>query len=337
MTVRRSKAERAAEAERWVRDEQRRKARRVALADGIDRIVFRIRETRRRLREDVPAIRNALRELRLALKAKIREVRAELHRLIREERPALRKRKNEPRELRDQLRTELAARVHELAVARGFVAELKKRGELKVIGIRRPTKRDEHAVRERIEHEDHEVEVSLPEELLPAWHAQRAFIDASPYASKLENFLDWAHNHRADVARHRLDAQEDPRVLEAMLEQEKREHATTKKPTPKKKRSSSGAVASRREAGERTEFDRGWAHAAREMKQDQWSRETAQAYLSQVGKHYDAFSRGFDDAIHAYVADGLGLDEIARMVRPSETYFHPNDDALELAEPEIPF
>lgn len=340
--MKRSRAERKADAERWAVAERQRRARRAELKDKIDRLRWRVRESRQRLREDVPRVRLACREARKLLKARIAIVRAELARLLKVERPALRQRcKDEPRETRERLRAEVARRVHDLAAARGYVAELRKRGELRLVGVRRPNKREGIEALEALEHSDHEVEVSIPAELVPAWHARRAFTEPTPYASRLEVFLEWAEDHPADAARYRLDVEEDPRVLEALVEREKHEHERAAKPTPKKPpRSSAPHVDAAREEKRRTEFDKGWRAAVAEMVEDRWSREVARSFLVQASPGCDPYSVGFDTAIRLY-GDGEALEELARLVRPSERFYRAElvcDErgALEPGE-EIPF
>lgn len=291
------------------------------------------------MREEVPRVRAACREARKLLKARIAIVRAELARLLHVERPALRQRcKNEPREVRDRLRHEVAERVRELAAARGYVAEVRRRGELRLTGVRRPNKRDALEALEALEHSDHEVEVSIPPELVPAWHARRAFTQPTMHASRLEVFLEWAQDHPADAARYRLNVEEDPRVLDALAELEKREHERAARPTPKKKPRRAPHVDARLEAQRRQEFDRGWSMAARELLADQWSREGAAAFLEQASKRSDPFNLGFDALIATY-RDGAELRELAGIVRPSERFYRPelvHEDAPAEAD-EIPF
>ena len=337
--MKRTRAERKADAERWAIAERQRRARRAELKDRIDRLRFAARDSRRRLREEVPRVREACRQARKLLKARIAIVRAELARLLHVERPALRKRcKNEPREVRARLRHEVAERVRELAAARGYVAEVRRRGELKITGLRRPNKRDAIEALERLEHSDHEVEVSIPPELVPAWHARRAFTEPTAHASRLEVFLEWAQDHPSDAARYRLNAEEDPRVLEALVELEKREHERSARPTPKPKRRRAPHVDARLEAQRRQEFDRGWSMAARELIGDHWSREVAAAFLEQASRRFDPFSVGYDTLIATY-RDGAELRELAGMVRPSERFYRPElvHEDLPAEGEEIPF
>lgn len=317
--MRRSKAERLADAERYVIEEQRRQARRRELVDRISMLRFRVRDARRAVRERAPAIRASCRVARQRLREQIAEVRAELVRLLREERPALIKRcRNEPRAVRAAALEELSERVRELARARGYMAELRRGGEFRVIGLKRPSKRDALEVRERLDHEDHEIEVSLPDELLPAWRARKHLIEATPRTGRREMFLDWVHDHPNDAARYAHDEHEDPRVLEALVELEQREHKKASKKT--KRRTRDPVMMTKRERGERDLFDRGYSDAVREMIGDGWARSTAEAFLAQTTHRADSFSRGFDQAVREY-AEGAELGEQRLIVRPSDGRF----------------
>lgn len=66
----------------------------------------------------------------------------------------------------------------------------------------RPTGADvRRAARERMHESDEQVAVNLPEELLPVWRERASKTKPTDRATRTEVFLDWAHNHSADVAR----------------------------------------------------------------------------------------------------------------------------------------
>ena len=158
-----------------------------------------LREARRELAPRIKDVRAACRGARRGLAFRIKEVRAELHRLIHVERKALAQRcKNEPREVREAGLAQIAQLARDYATTRGYVAELRRGGEFKIKGLKSPL--HTMSVRERREQSDHEVEVNLPPELVPAWHAKKHEIHATPRSSRTDVFLSWAHDHPADAA-----------------------------------------------------------------------------------------------------------------------------------------
>lgn len=69
--------------------------------------------------------------------------------------------------------------------------------------------------RERLQESDDAVRAELPPELLPVWERVRRTIRATGYATRVECFLDWVHDHSAEVARYQAEALErDVRRLE---------------------------------------------------------------------------------------------------------------------------
>ncbi len=66
----------------------------------------------------------------------------------------------------------------------------------------RVTKQHVHAAAlERSRESDDEVANNIPAELLPVWNARKSKTSPTLNASRTEVFLDWMHNHSADVAR----------------------------------------------------------------------------------------------------------------------------------------
>ena len=186
-----------------------------------------LREARRALAPRVREVRAACKGARRGLDFRIKEVRAELQRLIHVERKALAKRcKNEPREVREQGLEEIAKRAREYASTRGYVAELRRGGEFRIKGLRSPL--HTMSVREQREQSDHEVEVNLPPELIPAWHAKKHEIHATPRSSRTDVFLAWVHDHPADAASHYYIEAENVRELEREEKRAAAEHEKAK-------------------------------------------------------------------------------------------------------------
>jgi hypothetical protein len=79
----------------------------------------------------------------------------------------------------------------------------------------------QRAALERSRESDDEVANNLPEELRPVWRARAPKTKATERATRTEVFLDWAHNHSADVARIISDDL-DRQIRE--LEKQEREH-----------------------------------------------------------------------------------------------------------------
>lgn len=60
--------------------------------------------------------------------------------------------------------------------------------------------------RERLAESDDAVRAELPPELLPVWERVKRTIRETGYASRVECFLDWVHDHSAEVARYQAEA-----------------------------------------------------------------------------------------------------------------------------------
>ena len=59
----------------------------------------------------------------------------------------------------------------------------------------------QRAARERARESDDQVETNLPRELVPVWHERAPKTRATERASRTEVFLQWVHDHPADVER----------------------------------------------------------------------------------------------------------------------------------------
>lgn len=193
-----------------------------------------LREARRELAPRIKDVRAACRGARRGLAFRIKEVRAELHRLIHVERKALAKRcKNEPREVREAGLAQIAQLARDYATTRGYVAELRRGGEFKIKGLKSPL--HTMSVREQSEQSDHEVEVNLPPELVPAWQAKKHEIHATPRSSRTDVFLSWAHDHPADAASYYYVEAENVAELEREEKRAAAEHERAKEKTRAKR------------------------------------------------------------------------------------------------------
>lgn len=107
----------------------------------------------------------------------------------------------------------------------------------------RLTKQDvRRAARERAHESDDEVAANLPEELQAVWRARAAKTKPTDRATRTEVFLDWAHNHSAEVQR--IIAEDiDQQVAELVQAEAAMRRATRRRPTRADLRSAYGAEA----------------------------------------------------------------------------------------------
>lgn len=178
-----------------------------------------IRAARVGRREKLQEARGSCIANRVALREKIRATREELRRLITEERARTRGTCATSRaEARAAGDARILDAVKAYAEERGFLAELARwTTKSKGTGPR-------ITISERRSESDDEVRRNLDPALVPVWEAVKREIKPGKRSSRTEAFLQWAHDHSADVARIQAETfeAEAEREFRAMVAEEKR-------------------------------------------------------------------------------------------------------------------
>lgn len=171
-------------------------------------------DARKKLRAQIKALREQIREVKRSRRGRAAEVREqcrvwrasyreEAQRRRAELREILKGRRREVRDACLRARTrvpeEIAAEVEEL---RGRISELKiEAAEAKRLGIAiERIERDRRTPAERRSEAEDEVRANIAAELLPVFEQVKGKIRAGARSSLTEAFLQWVHDHSAEVA-----------------------------------------------------------------------------------------------------------------------------------------
>jgi hypothetical protein len=174
------------------RDTAREQLRRARLGVRDARAAKRVAQAR--ANEVCRAARVALKEWRTTERARVT---AEIARLRRELQSGLEMRRARVRQCcgpdRVKVRAESDARIAGTRAALAAILDARKL-ERTWSAKGAPSSR-----RERTAESDHDVEVNLSPDQLPVWHEVKQQIKATPRMSRTEAFLQWMHDHSADV------------------------------------------------------------------------------------------------------------------------------------------
>ena len=154
-----------------------------------------------------------------SFRARIAALRAELREVIKEKREEIARCKLARYTTREAATRAVNDAIRVWAEERQLQAEIR-RAE----GRGKNAKPAKITAREKRKESDDEVRNNLTPELVPVWEAMKSKIRPSARMSRTEAFLQWAHDHSADVARLMADAaeQDADRRFAAMVEEEKR-------------------------------------------------------------------------------------------------------------------
>lgn len=154
-----------------------------------------------------------------SFRARIAALRAELREVIKEKREEIARCKLAKYTTREAATRAVNDAIRVWAEERQLQAEIR-RAE----GRGKNAKPAKITAREKRKESDDEVRNNLTPELVPVWEAMKSKIRPGARMSRTEAFLQWAHDHSADVARLMADAaeQDADRRFAAMVEEEKR-------------------------------------------------------------------------------------------------------------------